>query len=259
MSWIHRRTVLATGIVAILLLVCLPIGVAFLRSEQQNALAAAGRNSVTETKQEPVGNGDAISVRTVNPRRDASFSASVEQPAYVAAYYQADLMVRLAGPVKSITHDIGDRAKPNEILIQIDVPDLQEDVLQKEAIITQRKDDLALTRANVQTALSGVDAAKGVVKVKESEVSMADATRNFRGKELRRFQGLASGPSPGITQDILDERTQFYEAAVAASESARATVLKAKAELEEANARLEAARADIKLKESFVEVAQRPR
>ena len=242
MSSNHKRTVLATGIVAILLLVALPIGMALLQPEQQNTLVAAGPTPAKETTQEPIGGDDAISVRTVIPRRDASFSASVEQPAYVAAYYQADLMARLAGPVKSITHDIGDRAKPEEILIQIDVPDLQDEVLQKETVITQRQDELALARANVQTVLAGVDAAKGVVKVKESEVAMADATRGFRGKELRRFQGLASGPSPGITQDILDERTQFYEAAVAASESARATVLKAKAELEEANARLLAAR-----------------
>jgi multidrug resistance efflux pump len=201
--------------------------------------------------------GDAISVTSVRPRRDPSFSANVEQPAFVTAYYQADVMARAAGPVKSVIADIGDRVKAGEVLLQIDVPDMQEDVLQKEAVVQQRKKELELAQANIKMATAGVDAASGMVKVRESEVLRAVASEHFREKELRRFKSLASGPSPAVTPDILDERTEFYESAVAATAAARAAVLKAQADQEEAKGKLEAARADIALKEALVEVARK--
>jgi multidrug efflux pump subunit AcrA (membrane-fusion protein) len=104
-----------------------------------------------------------------------------------------------------------------------------------------------------------VDAAAGTVEEKEAEVGRADAYRTFREKERRRFQGLAAGGSPGITADVVDEQTQQYESAVAASRAARGAVQKAKAELAEAQAKSEAARADVDLKEALVEVAKKDR
>lgn len=255
----HKKRVLRSGAWTALALVAGGVWLALPRSGPEHGGLVAARVQAGEAGQERPGSDEPISVNTVRPRRDPAFSVSVEQPAYVAAYYQADLMARQSGPVKSITHDIGDRVLSGELLLQIDVPDLEEDVLEKGAVIDQRKSELGLARANLQTAAASVAAAKAVVQVKESEVAVADATRTFRGKELRRFQGLASGPSPAVTQDILDERTQFYEAAVAASESARAMVAKAKADLAEANARLETAQADIQLKDTLVIVARKER
>jgi multidrug efflux pump subunit AcrA (membrane-fusion protein) len=206
--------------------------------------------------QEPEGEST-IAVTTVKPRRDPHFTASVEQPAYVEAYYQADLMARVAGPVKTAIFDIGDRVNANDSLVQIDVPDLVEDVRQKEAVVVQREREMALAQANIATAAASVDASQGMVKMRESDVARADANRSFREKELRRFKGLASGPSPAVTQDILDERTEYYEASVAASAAARAAVGKAQADLEEAKGKLAAARADVSLKEALVGVARK--
>ncbi len=200
-----------------------------------------------------------ISVRTIHPHRDASFSTSIEQPAFVDAYYQADLMARLAGPVKSIVHDIGDRVRAGEEVLQIDAPDLQAEVQQKESVIRQRQSELEVTRKNLKMVKATVDAAAALVNVKENEVNIALSTQSFREKELKRFRGLASGPSPAVTQDILDERIQFAESAVATTATARAAVDKAKADLAEAQAKLEAAIADIQLKESLVEVARKDR
>src|SRR5207249_4626321 len=96
-----------------------------------------------------------------------------------------------------------------------------------------------------------------MVKVRESEVQRANTMKNFRGKELKRFQGLASGNHPALTPDVLDERTLCYEEAVAASAAAEAAVLKARADLEEAKAKLGAARDDVSLKEVLVGVARK--
>jgi HlyD family secretion protein len=200
-----------------------------------------------------------VAVKTIHPRQDPSFTASVEQPAYVSAYYRAELMSRVAGPVKSIPYDKNHRVKANEVLLEIDAPDLHEEVAQKEAVVKQRQGELELARANLKTAEAGVKVAEEMIKIKESDVQRADASRNFREKELRRYKGLASGPNPAVTQDIVDERTEFYEIAVAGSQTARAAVKDAQAELQKAEAKREAGRADITVAETLVAVARKDR
>jgi multidrug efflux pump subunit AcrA (membrane-fusion protein) len=199
----------------------------------------------------------AISVKTIHPRRDSSFQMTVEQPAYVDAYYQADLQARVAGPVKMLEVDIGDRVHTGDELIRIDVPDLEEDVLQKEAIVKQRQEELALSVAFEKTAQAAVEFARAIIPEKTSDVQRSEATRSFREKELRRLKGLASGNSPGVTPDVVDERTQYYEAATADVSAAQAAVQKAKAGLSEAQAKLEAAHADVNLKSALVNVAKK--
>jgi multidrug efflux pump subunit AcrA (membrane-fusion protein) len=229
---------------------------------REDVLASIARGSPSEEGgQEQPTDGDAIPVKTVRPRRDASFTRSVEQPAFVEAYYKADLMARVAGQVKptGVVHDIGDRVKAEEALVQIDVPDLEEDVLQKESLVVQRRKELALAQANLPIVAAGVDAAANLVKVEESKVPRAESARKFREKELRRFKDLAGGRDPAVTPDVVDERTDFYEEAVAVVATARANVLKAEAGLAEAKAKLEAAKADVSLKDALIGVALKER
>jgi multidrug efflux pump subunit AcrA (membrane-fusion protein) len=201
--------------------------------------------------------GNAITVKTIQPRRDSSFQVTVEQPAYVEAYYQADLMARVAGPIKYLDVAIGDRVKAGDVLVRIDVPDLDEAVHQKESIIAQRRQELALARAFEKTAESSVEFARATIPEKESERQRDESILSFREKELHRFKGLAAGNSPGVTADIVDERTQYYEAAIAGVKAAQAGVDKAKSGLLEAQAKLEAAHSDVNLKSALVDVARR--
>jgi multidrug efflux pump subunit AcrA (membrane-fusion protein) len=214
----------------------------------------AARASDSEKSPEPEGN--AISVKTIHPRRDPSFQITIEQPAYVEAYYQADLMARVAGPIKYLDVAIGDRVRAADVLVRIDVPDLQADVHQKEAIITQRQQELDLAKAYEKTAAAAVEFARALVPERESDRQRAESIRSFREKELHRFTALASGKNPGVTADIVDERTQFYEAAVADVKAAVAGIDKARAGLSESQAKLDAAHADVSLKGALVDVAR---
>jgi multidrug efflux pump subunit AcrA (membrane-fusion protein) len=200
--------------------------------------------------------GNAISVKTIRPRNDPSFRMTVEQPAYVEAYYRADLQARVAGPVKHLEVAIGDRVRAGDVLVRIDVPDLEADVRQREAVVAQRQQELALARAYEKTAASAVEFARALIPERESDRQRAESIQSFREKELRRFKGLASGSSPAVTADVVDERTQFYEAAVADVKAAQAGIDKAKAGLSEAEAKLDAAQLDVALKDSLVNVAK---
>jgi len=198
-----------------------------------------------------------ISVKTIRPRIDPRFQISVEQPAIVKSYYRADIMARVAGPVKSITVDKGSHVKVGDVLVTIDVPDLEENVLQRAAVVLQRERELKLAHENVKTAEAGVAAARSLVKVKQADVLQADAVREFREKELVRYKGLIDGPNPAVNKDIFEERVQFTKSAQAAVASARAAVEKADADLLEYQSKLAAARADIELKEALVAVARK--
>jgi multidrug efflux pump subunit AcrA (membrane-fusion protein) len=234
---------------------CAAVGVVIALWAQRGQSAGTSREPAAAN--EPDAERSAVSVKTIHPRRDPSFQMTVEQPAYVSAYYQADLMARVAGPVKMLEVDIGDRVRAGEELIQIDVPDLQEDVAQKEAIVGERQRELALAQAYEKTSEAAVEFARAAIPERMSDVARAEATQSFREKELRRLKGLASGNSPGVTADIVDERTQFYEAAVADVAAARAAVQKANAGLSEARAKSEAAKADVSLKGALVEVSKK--
>jgi multidrug efflux pump subunit AcrA (membrane-fusion protein) len=114
-----------------------------------------------------------------------------------------------------------------------------------------------LATANRITAEKAAKTADLWIKVKAAEVDRALASERFRQKELKRFEGLASGPNRAVTDDIVDERREYWEAAVAGSAAARFAVDDAKAELEKANAKLEAAKADEKVADSLVGVAKK--
>jgi multidrug resistance efflux pump len=255
MSSFRKNSVLGIGLVTAVVLGAALVGGMLLVTQGGAGARADDAKGAGEAEE------NAISVKTVRPKRDASFSTSIEQPAYVDSYYRADLMARVAGPIKAngIVNAIGDRVKADDVLVRIDVPDLEQDVRQKDAVIGQRQSDLDLAKANLKTVLAAEKAAAELIKVKREEVGRAEASERFRQKELRRFTGLASGPNAAVTADIIDEATERYEAAKAGSAAARAAVKEAEAELEKAKAKSEAAAADVKVAESLVGVACKDR
>src|SRR5438045_3855660 len=77
---------------------------------------------------------DVATVKTVHPKRDKAFTVTVHQFATVEAYYTADLRARASGVVKYVPKDVGGRVTQGELLVEIDVPDLRQEVAQKEAV-----------------------------------------------------------------------------------------------------------------------------
>src|SRR5262245_35109608 len=71
-----------------------------------------------------------VGVKTIHPKRDPSFVLSVKEPAYVEPYFRAELFSRVAVPVRSVQKDIGDPVSRDEVLVEIDVPDLDQQLAQ---------------------------------------------------------------------------------------------------------------------------------
>jgi multidrug efflux pump subunit AcrA (membrane-fusion protein) len=195
---------------------------------QSQAVSAAEPERKNENDNDFERDDDPIQVKTVRPKLNPNFTATVEQPAYVIAYYADDLMARAAGPVKFLKVAIGEHVTKGQRLLEVDVPDIAQEVVQKAAVIKQREQEKAQ--------------AESLVRVAEAYVKARDAWRDFKLAEYNRFKRLAMGPSPAATQDIVDERYKDY--------------LVADAERLEALEKVASARIDVKFKEALIDVAK---
>jgi multidrug resistance efflux pump len=198
-----------------------------------------------------------VPVKTIRPKRDPSLIVTVQQPAYVEGFYEADLMVRAAGPVKNLIKDIGQSVEQGELLLEIDVPDRVQDVAYRQALVEQQLADLRVSEDNVVALAASVRTADNTIELEKAQLLAADATMNFRDTEFRRYKVLVERNA--VTPDVVDEAYKNYQAAVAANTAARAAVNRAVSSRDETRAKLEMARSDVLLQKSKVIAAQRNR
>ena len=74
-------------------------------------------------------------VQVVSPKVLASTAISSTQLCVLEPYEKAELNSRLPGIVKKITKHIGNKITVNEILLELDVPDVKADVELKKQIV----------------------------------------------------------------------------------------------------------------------------
>jgi multidrug resistance efflux pump len=215
---------------------------------------AAGGGDESDDAQE---GDDLATVKTVRPKRDRAFTVTFHQFATVRAYYQVELRARASGVIKYIPKDKGARVSQGELLIEIDVPDLRQEVAQKDAVVDQRRQELELAKSQLKTAAAFIELAQAAIETAQAQVAATQATRDFREMRYHRFQDMLA--KNATVPQIVDEEKRDFDAAQAAWQAAQAAVKKAVADLHEKEASLEAARADITLKESLVRVAERDR
>jgi multidrug resistance efflux pump len=193
----------------------------------------------------------------VNPRCDPSLVISVQQLLSVEPFFVADLRAQVAGEVRYVQKDRGDPVKQGEMLIDVKVPDLEEQVREKEAIVAQRKQDLVVAQAQAENARALVDVYREMVEQRRAEYGGAIATRELSKFKLDRYQGLAKD---NRLQDVLlKEAEKDFAAAQYAEMAAAAGVRKAQADVREKESALHVAEADIELKRDLIEVARKSR
>ena len=236
------------GVVAALIVVALVVLLAI-------HFGGANRSEANDNSGESFFAGDSeTKVEVIRPHLDPNFTDEATQPANIVPYYDIQLRAKVSGVVTEVTKTIGNHVKPGEPLIVVDVPDLKQDVLKKEAVVEQRLAEKEVAQAKVDRARAMIAVAASIVKEKNSLVKVADATTKFRYQEYRRFRGMAS--ESAITGNVVAEREKFYEAARAESETTRAAVERAQAEVLEAKAKLMETKADEKLKDRLIDVGK---
>jgi RND family efflux transporter MFP subunit len=124
----------------------------------------------------------------------------------------------------------------------IDVPEMQDDVAQKEALLRQAEAEVRQAQAAIRAAEAAAVTAKAKVQEMEAGIERTDADIRRWRAEHNRVSELASSGS--VTRKLVDETLSQFQAAEASRQEALARVVSAKAALQQSQANVESAQAD---------------
>ncbi|HVW87055.1 MAG TPA: biotin/lipoyl-binding protein, partial [Bryobacteraceae bacterium] len=119
------------------------------RKQQQEAARAAAQEEKTTLPK----------VTAARVRR-APADTDVVLPGNLSALTEASIYARAAGYVKKRYVDIGDRVREGQLMAEIDAPELDQQVAQARAAVSQAQQQLGQTRAALVQAESQRDLAK---------------------------------------------------------------------------------------------------
>lgn len=193
-----------------------------------------------------------ISVQIVAPER-RDLVSKFQQPGVVEAVASADLFSRVSGYVSEVKVDIGDTVEAGQILLEVDVPELEQELAYKNALVEQAEAELLQARTSVTVAQGALETHESQLQLAAADVKKAEADCNFRKSEYERYAGLAADNAS--TQQLAEEKRFGYLSTVAANESAAAKLRAVESDAVILKAKLAGANADVRTKQAKVAVA----
>jgi RND family efflux transporter MFP subunit len=183
----------------------------------------------------------AVRVTAARPVRKTLRLESV-QPGQIEAFEQTPLFAKLPSYVEKLRVDIGDRVEAGQLLVDLFLPELKEELRQKEAARVQ-------AQAEIEFAAAAVRAAEAALATAQANISLAEAGQIRAQADVARWQSqyarisqLVAGGS--VDRKLEDETRNSLKAAEAARGEALAKVEAAKAALLQSQAELAKAKAN---------------
>jgi RND family efflux transporter MFP subunit len=131
----------------------------------------------------------------------ADLSGTIALTGEFIPYQEVDVMAKVAGYIRSIGVDVGDRVHPGQVLATLEIPEME--------------DDLARSTAAIQQSIS--EAARA-----EDDVHRAESTHEMAHLSLTRIENVARREKGLVPQQEVDQvrsRDLESEAQVAAAKS----------------------------------------
>jgi HlyD family secretion protein len=214
----------------------------------------------TKAVAKPVAEADAedsapepIDVESVNPTRGGIIRTST-QIGSVEPFEEADLYAKISGYLSVLNVDYGDRVKRDQLLAEIDDPEVIKDADKAAADVLQAKAAVAQAEAFIESAKADREALAAAVEQAIAEVERYVSMKNYHEKKYTRYKRLVQ--EKAIPQQIADEEEEGYESARASEVASQKAVLNAKAQLNAAIARVKKAEADLTEAKANVQVAE---
>jgi multidrug efflux pump subunit AcrA (membrane-fusion protein) len=181
-------------------------------------------------------------VGLAKPQRQ-TLTLTVEQPGRVEAFEQTPVYAKIAGYVKAVRVEIGSRVRQGDLLAELDVPEMVEELRQKEGLVTQAR--LEIRQAESALRVSEASLATAVSLAREAQAGRKKAEANAQRwkSECARMEGLVKDRV--IDAQSRDETRNQCRAAEAALEEADARAMSAEAARAEAAAKRDKADADL--------------
>src|SRR5262249_37670888 len=105
---------------------------------------------------------------------------TVAQPGLIQPYEQTAIFSKVAGFVQKWNVDIGARVKKDELLVELLVPELEEEHKQKEALVEQEKAMVIQADTLVHVAESNLQASDDAVAEAQASLERYEADVKFR-------------------------------------------------------------------------------
>jgi multidrug resistance efflux pump len=159
---------------------------------------------------------------------------SVRQPGTIQAFEQTPIFAKIAGYVRKWNVDRGDYVKKDAVLAELDVPELVQELKQKQEMVKQSLEAAEVAAARVATASA---------RIKESQAGVVRAEKNHQFWRLQydRLTKLTTT----VDAQTKDEAWNQLQSAAAGLKEAEAKVETSQAALKEAEAVRRKTKADI--------------
>ncbi len=218
---------------------------------QRQATNAPAANAATSASDEPPAR-----VTVIKPTRKL-LQRRCEQPGEVMALEETPIYARVAGYVQEVNVDIGTKVMRGQTMAVIAVPELHEEVKQKEALVAQATAQIAQARAAMVVAEAMVETAQAKVAAAQAAILATKADVQRWKSESARVEELATRSA--VTRKVADEVLNQLRAAEGTQQEAEAQVKSAQAAVRESQARLTAAGADADAATANLTVAEAER
>jgi membrane fusion protein, multidrug efflux system len=123
-----------------------------------------------------------------------ALTATIDLPGRLEAYYRAPIFARVNGYVKSWSADIGARVKAGEVIAEIEAPDLDQQLLQARADLTNQQASAKLsdvTLARRKTLIASNFVSMQEIDERTADLSNKNAAVNSSQANVERLEALA--------------------------------------------------------------------
>jgi HlyD family secretion protein len=191
-------------------------------------------------------------VTAVKPERRV-LTLSTTQPGRIEAFERTPLFAKVAGYVKDVRVDIGDEVKKDEVLVRIAVPELVDELHEKEALVAQAEAEVRQAESLITASRAAAETAQARIAEVDAGLIRAKADVERWKSEHDRIKELAAKGS--ITRKLEEETLNALRAAEAALQEAMARGHSARTGFHESEAKIGTAEADMVAAEARHKVA----
>jgi multidrug efflux pump subunit AcrA (membrane-fusion protein) len=209
-----------------------------------------------EAKAASEGEKKEVEVVTINPMRK-DLTREIDQPGFLKAYYETAIYTKIPGFAKEPKVDIGDWVKEGQLLLELDVPEVDQELVTRDAKVVQAEADLEQSKRARDAAKAGMAAAKADVDAKAASILSAKAqVKRWMAEDVRSQDLLVKKV---YDRQTADEVINLLEASKAAEQEAVAKWHASEQTAEQAEAQYYKSEADIKVADARVKVAKADR
>ncbi len=193
--------------------------------------------------------GKTAGITVIHPER-RDIRMNVVQPGTIEAFETTPIYSRIAGYVQEYRHNIGDRVKDGDVLIDMWIPDIVQTHAQRVANVHRAEVQIDVTQSALRAAESNLLTAEARIVSAKAGVKRAQASYTRWESEYKRLEVLVA--QHVLDVQVRDETYRQFEEAAAARDQADAMVSEttsardmAIANRDKARVDVEAARADL--------------